>query len=599
MLNIQYHSAPPSADTGYGVHTRNLVSRLKEDHDVFIQSVGGWEGMGIDWAGVDIYPSGSGKHGEQSIPYWFDENDADVVFSHHDHWSSAETYSGIQQNGIPMVLYTILDHGIPGPDGDQAPEAVVQANEHAFRTVVMSKWAERRMHNSRVPDSQIRRIPHAFDTKKYAPVTHRISQAELKDDLGIPEDAFLFGMVAANYGPRKNLPSHLEAFKRFRERNDADDAYLYVHTHPTMGGGYNMYEVRKALNLDEDRVLFPDPHKMYHGLDDLTVVQLYNTFDVHLNCSQSESWGMTVTEAMSTETPVIATNNSAMTEQFGVDPDTVVSKDEQFRVTDQGILVHRGNEMWTQNACARRFIPAVEDVVAAMEYYYNNPEEGEKHGQNARDYVVENYDWDVVYENHWQPLFEEVEEELTSEEYDDWYFKRRGAEAEGGAFQTEAQKLTFQCRGDSVLDVGCGTGKLLELLRETGFDVTGVEYAEKGVEICQEKDLNVRQGDIRDLQFKDDSFDTVISQHVLEHIDADVHAMSELCRVAKQRVVCLVPGKDTLGSGVDDTEERRYDEDELDRLTEELADYAGYEAEYTSIEVTENTDHWIITVDLE
>lgn len=597
-FKIHYHSAPPMADTGYGVHTKNLVGRMKDDFETIIHSVGGWEGMGIDWNGVQVYPSGAGKHGEESIPYWFGETDSDVVFSHHDHWSMADTLSGIQQSGIPMILYTILDHDLPGK---RAPEAVVRANEHAYKTIVMSEWAEDRLRRSRIDQNQVHQIPHGVNTTKYAPVTNRIPEEELKRDLGIPEDAFLFGMVAANYGPRKNIPNHMEAFRRFIDRYDADDAYLYIHTHPLMSGGYNLHEVRDALNLDAERVIFPDSHKIYHGIDDLTVVQLYNTFDVHMNVSQSESWGLTITEAMSCGTPVIGANNSAQTEQFGVPFDTYVEADEGYRKTPNGLLVHRGNEMWTQNATARRFTASVNDLVEAMAYYYLHRDKIVEHGENAREWVVNNYSWDTLYEEQWKPFFESVADDIGGEAYNHYYFKRRDAETHSQAFGAEAAEISLEARGETILDVGAGTGTLAEYLMDTGFEVTCIEKAEAGVRYITEqkdRDIEVYQGDILDLQFKDDSFDTVVTQHVLEHVEPDGKALSELYRVAKEKVVCIVPGTGTVGEDMDSTEVRRYNEDELERLNDEFEILTGREMEYEPLWVNQDTKHWKVTIEV-
>lgn len=592
-MKIHYHSAPPMADTGYGVHTKNLLGRLSDDYEAIVHSVGGWDGMGIDWQGVQIYPPGGGKHGEQSIPYWFDKTGSDVVFSHHDHWSMADTLQGIQEGGIPMVLYTILDHDIPG---GKPPEKVVQANENALKTIVMSEWAYDIMKQSRVPDEQIHQIPHGVDTTKYAPVTRKISKEELKEDLGVPEDSFLFGMVAANYGPRKNIPQHMEAFKRLTE--DYDDVYLYIHTHPMMSGGYNLPEIRESLELERDRLFFPDAHEMQHGIEDIVIVQLLNTFDAHLNVTQSESWGLTITEALSCETPVIAANNSAQTEQLGVDYDTYVTKDEQFREAPNGLLVHRGAEMWTQNATARRFTSHVDDMEAAMRFAYNNRETMAEKGKNGRQWVKANYDWDVLYERHWKPFFEELEE-IVDPAYGEWYFKRREAETQTEVFGMECQKILMEILGDEVLDVGCGTGTLLDFLEEHEYDVTGVEKHEPGVEMTREKDIECYQGDITDLEFMDDSFDTVISQHVLEHVEADVKAIAEMARVGRQRVISIVPTKRVVGPDPDETEVRRYDKEELERLREKVKEHAGLTVSYEKIRLNDNLQNWLITVDLE
>lgn len=594
-MKILYHSAPPMADTGYGVHTKNLLPRLYEDHDAAVHSVGGWEGMGIDWQGIQIYPSGAGKFGERSIPYWFSETESDVVFSHHDHWSVSGTLRQMQQSGIPMVLYTILDHDLPGK---RPPKAVVEANENALRTVVMSKWAEERMENSRISNDKIERIPHGVNTRKYAPVTDKIPEEELKRDLGVPEDAFVFGMVSANYGPRKNIPGHMQAFKQFLDQNNADDAYFYIHTHPTMEGGYNLYDVRDSLNLDEDRVLFPDPHKKYHGIDDLTVVQLYNTFDVHLNITQSESWGLTITEAMSCGTPVIVANNSAQTEQMGVPYNTYVGPDEQFQTAPNGLLVHRGNEMWTQNAVARRFTASVDDMLASMEYAYHNQDEMEQKGQNARQWVKNHYDWDYLYEEYWQPFFAEVEQEV-DEEYGKFYFDRRESDTQSRAFKNEVQDIILNIRGDSVLDVGCGTGTLVQMLEEKGYDAVGVEKADEGIKRCEEKGIEVHQMDAVDLEFKDNSFDTVVSQHVLEHVPGDTKALDEMVRVASKKVIIIVPQGSLTDHSMDTTEQRRYDSDEIERLRQEFETITEYELESKELKVSDTITNWVLTVDVE
>lgn len=582
------------ADTGYGVHTKNLVRRLKEDHEVAVHSVGGWEGMGIDWEGVQIYPSGAGKHGENSIPYWFDKVNADVVFSHHDHWAMSDTLKNIQLNGIPMILYTVLDHDLPG---QRPPPAVIEANENASHTIVMSKWAEERIRNSRIDQDRVRQIPHGVNTSKYAPVIKEISEERLKKDLGIPEDGFLFGMVAANYGPRKNIPIHMQAFKHLRDTYGIDDVYLYIHTHPTMGGGYNLYEVRDALNLSQEHCMFPDPHEMYHGLEDMVVVQLYNTFDVHLNVTQSESWGLTITEAMSCGTPVIAANNSAQTEQFGIPPDSYIGTQDAFKVTSQGLLVYRGAEMWTQNATARRFTARVDDIVDAMYFYYMNQELIDEHGENAREYVQSNYDWEYVYDEYWRPFFDEVEDEFTGD-YNEWYFKRRERETDSIAFKQEALEISLEIRGDTVLDVGCGTGTLLKHLEEKGFDVTGIEKSEEGIELAEEKGLEVYQGDVRDINMKDNSYDTVVSQHVLEHVDADVYTLSEMCRVARKKVVAIVPISTAVSRDADPTEKHEYTAARIEKLAEDFEERTSYEMEYRKIDVTDVSQNWMITIEV-
>ena len=96
--------------------------------------------------------------------------------------------------------------------------------------------------------------------------------------------------------------------------------------------------------------------------------------------------------------------------------------------------------------------------------------------------------------------------------------------------------------GSSVCDVGCGTGALLKHIRAghpsldrlTGVDfviddasrIEGIEYVPARIEA---------------LPFPDNEFDTVICTHVIEHILEYREAIAELRRVARRRLIIVVP----------------------------------------------------------
>ena len=72
-----------------------------------------------------------------------------------------------------------------------------------------------------------------------------------------------------------------------------------------------------------------------------------------------------------------------------------------------------------------------------------------------------------------------------------------------------------------MLDVGCGEGELLDLLRrEKGVDGRGLEISPEGVAACLAKGLSVMQGDAdRDLaEFPADGFDYAILAHTLQAV---------------------------------------------------------------------------------
>lgn len=93
-----------------------------------------------------------------------------------------------------------------------------------------------------------------------------------------------------------------------------------------------------------------------------------------------------------------------------------------------------------------------------------------------------------------------------------------------------------------VLDVGCGEGELLELLkRKKGVDGQGLEISPAGVSACLARGLAVVQGDgDRDLDhFPTRAFDYAILSKTLQQMREPKHALSELLRIADQAVVSV------------------------------------------------------------
>jgi SAM-dependent methyltransferase len=73
-----------------------------------------------------------------------------------------------------------------------------------------------------------------------------------------------------------------------------------------------------------------------------------------------------------------------------------------------------------------------------------------------------------------------------------------------------------------VLDLACGPGVFLELLREAGIEAIGVDRDEEIVKKARQKDLNVIQADIFDyLERTEESYEGIFCSHVLEHLPFD------------------------------------------------------------------------------
>ena len=76
---------------------------------------------------------------------------------------------------------------------------------------------------------------------------------------------------------------------------------------------------------------------------------------------------------------------------------------------------------------------------------------------------------------------------------------------------------------DRVLDVGCGRGEFLDLLRERGVTASGIELNQDMVEICRSRNLTVSEGDVISHldTLPDDSLGGLFAAQVVEHLEPE------------------------------------------------------------------------------
>ncbi len=107
-----------------------------------------------------------------------------------------------------------------------------------------------------------------------------------------------------------------------------------------------------------------------------------------------------------------------------------------------------------------------------------------------------------------------------------------------------------QLRSGSLLDVGAYLGDFLKLAKRDNRQYFGTEINQTRVDLVnsilesENVQLDFRNGHLK--QFESDSINNVVCMETLEHIIDDRYALSELCRVAKSRVVITVPFREKV-----------------------------------------------------
>jgi ubiquinone/menaquinone biosynthesis C-methylase UbiE len=84
-----------------------------------------------------------------------------------------------------------------------------------------------------------------------------------------------------------------------------------------------------------------------------------------------------------------------------------------------------------------------------------------------------------------------------------------------------------------VLEVGCGTGLILEQLQLVARRAVGVDLSPGMLAHAQQRGLEAVEGNATDLPFLDASFDVTCSFKVLAHVESICEALSEMSRVTR------------------------------------------------------------------
>ena len=99
--------------------------------------------------------------------------------------------------------------------------------------------------------------------------------------------------------------------------------------------------------------------------------------------------------------------------------------------------------------------------------------------------------------------------------------------------------------GESVLDIGCGRAFLVNKIYTKNRDIKiyGMDIVISKEMKNKNPNINFIEGSVEQVPFDDASVDTVICTHVLEHVIDMQRAIREIRRVAKKRIIIVVPSQ--------------------------------------------------------
>ena len=383
-LRIMYSANAVWAVTGYGIQGKSLLPRLKAlGHECANFAWYGLQGGTMVADGIPIYPAVADQFGNDIIGGHVKHFNADLVVSLMDIWVLPDNYAELVRPA-KWLPWTPVDH-------DPVPPIVARKLKTADYPCTYSNFGWEQALAAGVTNA--RYIPHGVEVNIFKPGDKRAA----RQTLGLPDDAYVCSMVAANKGqpPRKAFGENLQAFAAFQRMHP--EAILYLHTLAgTQHQGVNFDALIAACGIPREAIRFVDQYAYsIGGLPQDYLANVYRASDVLLAASQNEGFGIPIIEAQSCGCPVITTDFTSMTE-----------------ITINGIATQPAQRFWSP-LDSWVATPDVGAITEALEAIYGWPiyERTERMVDGVR-HMRANYDWDVLVRDWWQPLLLQIEQDI-------------------------------------------------------------------------------------------------------------------------------------------------------------------------------------------
>lgn len=312
--------------TGFATVASNIMQQLHKTGKYEIDVVGiNYTGEPYDqekfpgkvWPALSVANMQSGDvYGRQRFLDMLGTGDYDVVFILQDTFIVQTFVKVIHETLalLPRKFKTILYFPFDAaPKKDWIEQAVSQFDYPVAYTNYAKSFIEK-IDPETAKRTEI--IYHGTNLKDFFYVEDRDEVAKFRENYfaGKTEGKFLITNVNRNQ-IRKDPIRNFMILYELRKRGHKD-VMLYLHmAHDDQGGNLLVMADHFGFKLQEDYIL-PSP-KFFNpnrGLPVEAINLIYNSSDALLTTTLGEGWGLSLTEAMATKVPIVAPDNTSVSE---------------------------------------------------------------------------------------------------------------------------------------------------------------------------------------------------------------------------------------------------------------------------------------------
>ena len=118
-------------------------------------------------------------------------------------------------------------------------------------------------------------------------------------------------------------------------------------------------------------------------------------------------------------------------------------------------------------------------------------------------------------------------------DFSTWYERERHHGYHAMLDRLELDVILTHAQDKDVLEVGCGTGLIMNGIKDVAKSMVGIDISPGMLEEARKRGFTVTEGDAQQLPFDDESFDLAYSYKVLAHVPDIKKAMREMTRVLR------------------------------------------------------------------